>query len=89
MFDILGIRKQLCAYKDVFGEPRKGAHSYRLLNIAIVDLGLTILFIIWFTSYTKISWWKVTGVVFVLMIFFHWLFCVKTTLNKLLLGDFA
>jgi hypothetical protein len=33
----------LCKYKNFFGKPGEGAHSYRIFNIAIVDLGLTIL----------------------------------------------
>lgn len=28
----------LCEYKDIFGIPNEGVHSYRLFNIAIVDV---------------------------------------------------
>jgi hypothetical protein len=31
----------LCKYKNMFGIPNKGLHSYRIFNIAIVDLTLT------------------------------------------------
>ena len=33
----------LTKYRHVFGEPKKGVHSKRILGIAIVDLGLTAL----------------------------------------------
>ena len=30
-------------YSDIFGKPNEGAHSYRFLNLAIVDVILTII----------------------------------------------
>lgn len=89
MFDILGIRSHLCPYSNMFGEPKKGVHRHRIFGMATVDLALTLVFIVWFVWYTKIDWWKVTVGVFVAMVVFHWLFCVKTTINKALLGDLA
>ena len=32
-----------CKYKDIFGKPKEGVHSYRIMNIAIVDVLATIL----------------------------------------------
>ena len=32
----------LCKYKDIFGKVGEGLHSYRLFNIAIVDVISTI-----------------------------------------------
>ena len=32
----------LCKYKDILGKPGQGVHSYRIFNIAIVDVILTI-----------------------------------------------
>ena len=32
----------LCKYKDVLGKPKQGLHKYRIFNIAIVDVLLTI-----------------------------------------------
>jgi di/tricarboxylate transporter len=31
----------LSQYKDTFGKPGEGVHSYRISNVAVVDLGLT------------------------------------------------
>ena len=33
---------EFCKYKDLFGKPGEGVHSYRIFNIAIVDVILTI-----------------------------------------------
>ena len=33
----------LCKYKNIFGKSKEGVHSYRILNIAIVDTVLTII----------------------------------------------
>jgi accessory gene regulator protein AgrB len=33
----------LCKYKNMFGKPGEGAHSFRIFNIAIIDVLLTIL----------------------------------------------
>ena len=42
----------LCSYKNILGEPSNGVHGYRIFNIAIVDVLLTIImaFIIHNTS---------------------------------------
>jgi len=74
----------LCKYKDALGIPGKGIHSYRIFGIAIMDVIMTIIgaaFISWITkwkfSYTLIS-------LFLLGIFLHRIFCVRTTIDKLL-----
>ena len=46
----------LCKYKDALGKPEKGIHSYRFMNIAIIDVIMTIIaaFIIgylWFLNW--------------------------------------
>jgi hypothetical protein len=33
-----------CKYKDMFGKPNTGAHRYRFLNIAVIDVAFTIIF---------------------------------------------
>ena len=74
----------LCEYKNIFGKPNTGLHKYRFLKIAIVDLLLTILFaygISWFYEYPFLP---TLGIFFLIGIFVHRLFCVRTTLDKLL-----
>lgn len=75
----------LCKYKNIFGKPGVGVHSYRLFNIAIVDVVFTIVgaFILhWFLP--KIHFFKILLSLFFLGIVLHRLFCVRTTIDKLL-----
>jgi hypothetical protein len=75
----------LCAYKDIFGKVGEGVHSYRIANIAIVDVILTILgayiLHIIFPNYT---FTMILLVLFILGILLHRIFCVRTTVDKLL-----
>jgi len=76
----------LCKYKNALGVPGKGIHSYRLGGIAIADVIMTIIgaFII-----SLISGWKFIYTLiglFILGIIIHKLFCVNTTIDKMLFG---
>jgi hypothetical protein len=77
----------LCQYKNIFGKVGQGVHSYRIFNIAIVDVLLTILaaFIIHYfvPKYKVIS---ILVFLFILGIIMHRIFCVRTTVDKLIFG---
>jgi hypothetical protein len=74
----------LCKYKNILGVPGKGVHSYRIFNIAIVDVLLTLL-VAYIISYIfKKSFFWVSIILFILGIILHRLFCVRTTVDKLL-----
>ena len=73
-----------CKYRNVFGEPGKGAHSYRILNIAIIDVIFTILLVLLICWITKWPFWRTLVATFIIGIFAHRLFCVRTTVDKLL-----
>ena len=73
-----------CKYSDIFGKPNKGAHSYRLFGVAIVDFGLTILIGILIGLYMNYNILYVCLILLLLGVLFHYLFCVKTTFNRLL-----
>lgn len=82
----------LCQYKNLFGEPGTGSHSIRIFNIAIIDVLSTILLAFaihqiilerWLGIYT-VSIWIVLGLCFLVGIIAHRLFCVRTTVDKLL-----
>jgi hypothetical protein len=75
-----------CKYKNIFGKVGQGVHSYRVFNIAVVDVLLTFLvaFIIQRIYFPKTSYLVVLSVMFLLGILFHRLFCVKTTIDKML-----
>lgn len=81
-----------CAYKDIFGVPGTGIHSYRIMNIAVVDVLATLIlaFIIHqiiLESWLDIHWisiWWIIILGFLAGIIAHRLFCVRTTIDKLL-----
>ena len=79
-----------CKYRDLLGKPNEGIHSYRIMDIAIVDVILTFLLakILQNTSNNLLGL-NHTYVVylfglFVLGIVLHRIFCVRTTIDKLL-----
>ena len=74
----------LCKYKDVFGKPGEGAHKYRVFNIAIVDTLLTVLLAYIIAYFSGISLMYVIPGTFFFGIVLHRLFCVRTTVDKLL-----
>lgn len=75
-----------CKYKNILGKPKQGIHSIRFMNIAVVDVLLTILLAIFIKTYmfneTEIS--IILLGTFVIGIIIHRIFCVKTTIDKLL-----
>ena len=75
-----------CKYKDSLGKPNTGLHSYRIFNIAIIDVILTILFVkfIQYYIFEKQNFWILLIFTFILGIIIHRVFCVKTTIDKLL-----
>ena len=75
----------LCKYKDLLGKVGKGVHSYRIFNIAIVDVLLTFIgaYIIYLFD-TKNNYFVILGIVFLSGIILHRVFCVRTTIDKLL-----
>lgn len=74
----------LCKYKDIFGKPNTGLHVYRLFNIAIVDVILTLLVAYFISKYYKQNLMHTIIFMFVLSIIMHRIFCVQTTVDKLL-----
>ena len=77
--------KDLCKFKDSLGKPREGVHSYRIFDIAILDvLGTILLGYLTHLLFPNITVWQGFVIWFLLAIILHWLFCVDTTLIKLL-----
>lgn len=85
----------LCKYKDSLGKPKEGIHSYRFLGIAIADFLLTIvlalvvsgLICLVFKTRFLLTFGISLPSLFLLGIILHRLFCVKTTVDKLLFDD--
>lgn len=76
--------RNLCQYKDVLGKPNEGVHSYRVGNIAIMDVIMTIFGASFISYILSVSFWKTLGSLFVGGIILHRVFCVRTTIDKLL-----
>lgn len=75
----------LCKYKDIFGKPNEGVHSYRIFNIAIIDTVLTIILGYFIAKYYKLNLLYVLVGLFILATIIHKIFCVKTTLTNFFL----
>jgi hypothetical protein len=74
----------LCKYKDIIGKPNTGIHKYRIFDIAVVDVAVTILagfLLSWFFEWNI---WYTLGGIFLLGIISHRIFCVRSTVDKLL-----
>jgi len=85
----------LCKYKNLFGELNTGVHSYRVFDIAIFDVLATVIFGFIFHQIVIIrllnirkncvaSFFIVLIVLFALGILLHRLFCVRSTVDKML-----
>lgn len=74
-----------CKYSNSLGEPNKGIHTH-FLGLAIFDLIGTILIALLISHYSKVNFWLIFGIIFLLGILLHRLFCVDTTVNKLIFG---
>jgi len=82
----------LCKYKNMFGEPGKGAHAARLFGLARNDILATLvgaLVVTMYVNVNKTNFWKtflkVSAALFVLGWVLHLLFCVKTPLTTFLI----
>lgn len=76
----------LCKYKHVLGEEGKGFHSVRILNIAILDLLATVLGSWLISYYFKLNFFIVLITALIIGVLLHRLFCVNTTINKMIFG---
>ncbi len=73
----------LCNYKNIFGKVKEGVHSYRIFDIAAIDVFFTILLSYIISIYSKYNIIIIIIILFVLSIFIHKLFCVETTIANL------
>ena len=78
--------KTLCKYKNIFGKPKDGLHSIRIFNIAIIDLILTIIGSFIISKWMNWNFFNTIIVLLIVGIILHRVFCVNTTINKLIFG---
>jgi hypothetical protein len=74
----------LCKYKNALGVPGKGVHGFRILDIAVWDVFLTIVLSAGFAYWMKWNIPMVVGLAFLSGIILHRAFCVRTTIDKFL-----
>jgi hypothetical protein len=74
----------LCKYKDILGKPNEGFHKTRFLGFALNDIIGTIIIGIIISKIFNYDLFKTYILLILFVIFIHKLFCVETTLNKML-----
>ena len=74
----------LCKYKDSLGILKKGVHSYRFFGFALFDVTMTLIVAGFISYFFKIPFLYSSISLFILGIILHRLFCVRTTIDKLL-----
>jgi len=77
----------LCLYSDIFGKPNTGLHKLRLFDIAIIDVVATFIFAWLFYFFIgNFSYIVYLIGLFLIGVLMHRLFCVRTTVDRLLFG---
>ena len=74
----------LCKYKELFGKPGEGIHSWRIFDFGVIDILTTIAGAYLISYLTGFSLIYVLPAVFLLGIYVHRLFCVRTKLDRIL-----
>lgn len=72
----------LCRYKNIIGEPGTGIHKYRVMNIAIVDVIVTLVITFVLSRLFRHSFLFSLAYVVLLMIIAHRAFCVRSVTDK-------
>ena len=71
-------------FDEKIGVPNVGIHSYRIFNIAYMDVIIVLLGAILIACSMKWSYIKTIIGVFIFGVIIHRLFCVSSTVDKLL-----
>jgi len=76
----------LCNYKDMFGRPGEGIHAYRILDISVIDIITTLIgaFLLSRIFPFQNALIGITILLFSLGVIMHRIFCVRTTVDKIL-----
>ena len=74
----------LCKYKELFGKPGEGIHSWRIFDFGVIDILTTIAGAYLISYLSGIRLLYVLPAVFLLGIYIHRLFCVRTKLDRIL-----
>ena len=90
MYDIYikPMSNPLCKYKDLFGKAgsHEGLRKYRIFGIAVLDFTVTLACAILIAWIFRLPYIQTTIAIFILGIFVHRMFCVRTTVDKMIFG---
>ena len=75
---------RLCKYKDSLGKPKEGVHSTRVFGLAFWDVMMTVVSGILIAKQFKLKVMETITALFIIGIVSHRVFCVRTTIDKLL-----
>jgi ABC-type enterochelin transport system permease subunit len=73
-----------CPYRNLLGVPGEGVHSYRVFNIAIADVLLLVAFAWLVQKVFGISYALSLLISFLIGVILHRVFCVRTTIDRIL-----
>ena len=74
-----------CQYKDLFGRVGEGVHSYRLFDVAVVDVLCTVLAAaLLHVSFPQYRFEICLAWLFLMGVVLHRLCCVRTTVDRML-----
>ena len=75
-----------CNYSDIFGKVGEDLHSYRIFNIAVIDVIFTIIgaYFLQKSLLKEYKYYEVLLGLFLLGVIMHRLFCVRTTVDKMI-----
>ena len=74
----------LCPYKNLFGNPHEGIHKHKIFDISVMDSLMTVGVAYGIYRYYNQDFKIILVILILLGIIIHRLFCVKTTIDKLL-----
>ena len=75
-----------CKYSELFGKVGEGIHSYRIFDIALIDVIVTIIFAYFIHKLflKKYKFYQVLIGIFIVGVIVHRLFCVRSAVDKML-----
>ena len=80
------MQNPFCEYKNMFGIPgmKTGFRKYRIFGIAVSDFLVTLICAILIAWYFRLPYIQTIIAIFILGVFVHRLFCVRTAVDKML-----
>lgn len=71
-------------FKDIFGSPDQGVHSYKIFGLAKIDLAASTIMAVFIADWYGVDSWIALGGVLLSGVIAHRLFGVRTAVDKVL-----